>query len=680
MKSHILALIFFILISFSVYGESPQMRQHNLMPTPSKIEFTGNQYWLDSTFVISVEPNNSRPLNEYATRVLRRLSGRTGLFFTQDFITEKTKSSSSGLILKFQREGKVKLGEVESYTLNIEKNKITIKAETDIGAFRGLETFLQLLEADENGYYFPTVEIEDSPRFSWRGLMIDVSRHFMPIEMLKRNIDGMAAVKMNVLHLHLSEDQGFRVECKSLPKLHELGSDGLYFTHEQIREIIKYANERGIRVMPEFDVPGHSTSWLTAYPELASLPGPYTIERNWGVFDPTFNPTIEETYIFFDKFFKEMSELFNDEFMHIGGDENNGKQWNQNPSIQKFMKENGIKDNHELQSYFNKRLLAILTKYNKKMIGWDEIFQPDMPNNIVIQSWRGQKSLVESAQKGYQAILSNGYYIDLIQSAEFHYLNDPIPADTPLSPEEQKFILGGEATMWAELVTNETVDSRIWPRTIAIAERFWSPGNVRDVDDMYRRMEGISFQMEELGLTHISNYEMMLRRLTNNQNIIPLKNLVDVVEPVKLYSRHRQGRKYTQQSPYTRVVDAARPESMTARKFNKLVDSFIASDDEQVRTELRFMLMSWVDNYDELLVIMKNTPIIQEMKQMSNNLRRLAETGLEVLDGKINGRIFTDEWKSQKLKLIEESKIPYGQTELALVPAFEKLINSVQVK
>jgi hexosaminidase len=650
------------------------------MPIPSNIEFTKNQYRLDSTFTITVLPNNNNRLNEYATRALRRLSGRTGLFFTQDFLTEKSKTSQIGLTISFKREGEVRLGEVESYSLTIEKTKLILKSETDIGAFRGLETLLQLLQADEKGYYFPTVKIEDKPRFSWRGLMIDVSRHFMPIEMLKRNIDAMAAVKMNVLHLHLSEDQGFRVECKSLPKLHELGSDGLYFTHEQIKEIIKYANERGIRVMPEFDVPGHSTSWLTAYPELASLPGPYTIERNWGVFDPTFNPTIEETYSFFDKFFKEMSELFNDEFMHIGGDENNGKQWNQNPSIQKFMKENGIKDNHELQSYFNKRLLEILTKYNKKMVGWDEIFQPDMPKNIVIQSWRGQKSLIESAQKGYQGILSNGYYIDLIQPAEFHYLNDPIPADTPLSPEEQKFILGGEATMWAELVTNETVDSRIWPRTIAIAERFWSPGNVRDVDDMYRRMAIINSQMEELGLTHISNYEMMLRRLTNNQNITPLKNLVDVVEPVKLYARHRQGKKYTQYTPYTRVVDAARPESMTARRFGKLVDEFMLNKNEETRTEIRFLLMLWVDNHDEFLLITKSSPVIQEMTKMSFNLRLLSETGLEILDGSMNGRVFSEEWKTQKLKLIETAKIPYGQTELALNPTFEKLINSVQMK
>lgn len=677
MNSYILTLVISILIPLSLFGEQTKMYKHNLMPVPSKIEFGNDKYRIDSTFIIKISPKNISELNSYATRVLRRLSDRTGLFFVQDFITEKSNEKSGNLTITTKRKGKVVVGEDESYTLSINEKGIQLDAVTDFGAFRGLETFLQLLEVDEKGYYFPEVKIEDSPRFKWRGLMIDVSRHFMPIDMIKRNIDGMAAVKMNVLHFHLSDDQGFRVECKSLPKLHELGSDGLYFTHEQIKEIIKYANDRGIRVMPEFDIPGHSTSWLTAYPELASAPGPYTIERNWGVFDPTFNPILEETYDFFDKFFKEMSELFNDDYMHIGGDENNGKQWNQNQDIQKFMKQNGIKDNHELQSYFNKRLLKILTKYNKKMVGWDEIFQPDMPNNIVIQSWRGQKSLVESAQKGYQGILSNGYYIDLIQPAEFHYLNDPIPSDTPLSPEEQKFILGGETTMWAELVTNETVDSRIWPRTAAIAERFWSNGKIRDVEDMYRRLDRVSFQLEELGLRHNSNYEPMLRRLTNNQDISSLKILTDVIEPVKIYTRHRQGKKYTQQSPYTRIVDAARPESMTARKFNQLVDSFIKENNEEGRLTLREMMLQWVDNHDKLKVIASKSYIIREILPMSSSLRDLAQTGLQVLDGKMNGREFSEEWKIEKNKLIEMGKIPYGQTELALINGFEKLFKSV---
>src|SRR5678816_3175249 len=192
--------------------------------------------------------------------------------------------------------------------------------------------------------------------------MIDVARHFQTMEVLKRNLDGMAAVKMNVFHWHLSEDQGFRIESKKFPKLHQLGSDGNYFTQEQVKEIIAYARDRGIRVVPEFDIPGHSTSWLVGHPELGSAPGPYSIERRAGIFEPALDPTRDEVYKFLDTFLGEMAALFPDAYLHIGGDENEGKQWDRNPKIQAFMKEKGIKNNHALQAYFNTRLLKILQK------------------------------------------------------------------------------------------------------------------------------------------------------------------------------------------------------------------------------------------------------------------------------------------------------------------------------
>src|SRR5438045_4247746 len=227
-----------------------------------------------------------------------------------------------------------------------------------------------------------------------------------------------------------------------------MGSDVFMFSHEQVREIIAYARDRGIRVMPEFDIPGHSTSWLVGYPEIGSAPGPYTTERGAGIFEPALDPTREQTYKFLDGFLGEMAGLFPDEYMHIGGDENEGKQWDRNPQIQAFMKEKGIKDNHALQAYFNQRILKILQKHHKKMIGWDEILHPDLPQDIVIQSWRGPKSLAEAARQGYDGILSAGYYIDLMYPAWQHYKNDPVAADTTLSEKELTHILGGEATMW----------------------------------------------------------------------------------------------------------------------------------------------------------------------------------------------------------------------------------------
>jgi hexosaminidase len=243
--------------------------------------------------------------------------------------------------------------EDESYTLEVSERQVVINAPTVVGALRGLETFLQLLSGDASGYYIPEARIRDTPRFPWRGLLIDVGRHWQPVEVIKRNLDGMAAVKLNVLHLHLTEDQGFRIESKTFPRLHQMGSDGLYYTQEQIRELIAYARERGIRIVPEFDIPGHSTSWFAGHPELASAPGPYQIERRFGVHDPSMDPTREETYKFLDKFLGEMAALFPDAYLHIGGDEVTGKHWRLNPQIQAFITKNNLKDKHGLQAYFN---------------------------------------------------------------------------------------------------------------------------------------------------------------------------------------------------------------------------------------------------------------------------------------------------------------------------------------
>jgi hexosaminidase len=442
---------------------------------------------------------------------------------------------------------------------------------------RGLETFVQLLESDKDGFYFPAVSISDQPRFVWRGLMIDSGRHFQPVEVMKRNLDAMAAVKLNVLHWHLTEDQGFRVETKKLPELYQKGSDGLFYTQDEIRDIIQYAADRGIRVVPEFDMPGHATSWLVSHPEIASGPGPYKIERQPGIFDPTMDPTNEKTYKLLKVFFKEMAGLFPDAYMHIGGDENEGKQWNANPQIQAFMKDNGIKSNHELQTYFNKRILPFLQQDGKIMMGWDEIFQTDLPKDVMIHSWRGTKALADAAKQGYQGVLSNGYYIDLMYPASSHYVVDPLPADNQLTAEEQKRVLGGEATMWSEWVSPETIDSRIWPRTAAIAERLWSPRSVNDVDDMYRRLAIVDRELENLGLTQRKNQLMMLRRLAGRENVTALSDFVAAIEPVKEYQRYQQ-RPQDMLSPLTGLIDAAQADAPLAREFDRAVDDLQAID------------------------------------------------------------------------------------------------------
>jgi len=653
--------------------------QLNLMPIPAHYQLENGKFRIDTTFEISIKGNPNDRIYSAATRMLRQLSRRTGIYFHQDYITKASNSNSTKLQVMCKEPGLLKLDENESYTLTISPRQITLEAENDLGALHGFQTLLQLVSTDSLGYYFPAIFIKDKPRFPWRGLLIDVSRHFEPVNVIKRNLDGMAALKMNVFHWHLTDDQGFRVQSKIFPKLTELGSDGKFYTQAQIKEIIKYASDRGIRVVPEFDIPGHSTSWLVAYPNLASAPGPYKVQRGFGVFDPTFDPTNEKTYKFFDKFFGEMAKLFPDEYVHIGGDENNGKQWRANPKIQEFMKKHNMSNVHELQTYFNKRILQILTKYHKKMIGWDEILQPNMPKSIVIQSWRGIASMVKAAKEGYKSILSSGYYLDQMQSAGKYYAVDPLPSNTPLTDTEKKDILGGEAAMWGEMVTPENIDSRIWPRTAAIAERLWSPQNVKDVNDMYRKLRVVNLYLDELGLTQIKNYGMMLRRMTNGQNIAPLKELVNLVEPVKGYERYNHGITYTSYYPYTHVVDAARPESIHARDFNIMVSDYIGGKKEDYKI-LKSKLEKWQKSSVELKPIIKHSPILWEADSLNTEYQLTTKAGLEALGNLHNNVEVDSNWINSEIITIEKWRKPFANVNLEIVDAVKELIEAEKIK
>jgi hexosaminidase len=651
-------------------------RKLNLMPVPASVKWQNERLAVDANFKVATRGHSDARLQAGIWRFIKRLEGRTVLTLSP---TLGPDDQMTPLIINCQGPGKniPSVGEDESYRIDITRRQAMLSAPTVVGALRGLETLLQLLDADRTGYFFPGVQIDDRPRFPWRGLLIDVARHFQTMDVLKRNLDAMAAVKMNVLHWHLTEDQGFRVESKKFPKLHQLGSDGNYYTQEQVKEIIAYARDRGIRVVPEFDIPGHSTSWLVGYPELGSAPGPYTIERRPGIFEPALDPTREDVYKFLETFLGEMAALFPDDYLHIGGDENEGKQWDRNPAIQDYMKKKGIKDNHALQAYFNTRLLKILQKHNKKMIGWDEILQPELPKDVVIHSWRGTAALAEAARKGYDGILSNGYYIDLIQPASQHYVPDPLPADSTLTPEEAKHVLGGEATMWAEWVTPETIDSRIWPRTAAIAERLWSPRNVTDVEDMYRRLAIVSLQLEELGLTHKKNQEMMLRRLVRNDDIGPLRTLVSVIEPVKEYRRY-QMRPQTMLSPLTGVIDATLPDSETARKFSFMVTEFLNDGPryQLYRAELSQMLGDWQTAGASLGPLIDRSPALREVKPLAHSLSQLGESGLEAVTYLRLGMPPPREWRETSLAKVDEAAKPTAALEFVVIGGMKQLINT----
>ena len=673
MTNRYFLLLVLLICTLPVHAQQ-QPPKHNFMPVPAAVNFHPERLVVDSSFKAATRGHTDARLQAGIARFIKRLEGRTVLSFTPGMAPD---DQTTTLVIHCDGPGKETpaLGENESYNIDITSRQALLKAPTVVGALRGLETVLQLLAANRNGYYLPGVQIQDQPRFPWRGLLIDVARHFQTMEVLKRNLDAMAAVKLNVFHWHLTEDQGFRVESKKFPKLHQLGSDGNYYTQEQVREIIAYARERGIRVVPEFDIPGHSTSWLVGYPELGSAPGPYSIERRPGIFEPALDPTREEVYKFLDTFLGEMAGLFPDAYLHIGGDENEGKQWDRNPKIQAYMKAKGIKDNHALQAYFNQRLLKILQKHGKKMIGWDEILQPELPKDVVIHSWRGTAALAEAARKGYDGILSNGYYIDLIQPASQHYVADPLPADSTLTPEEAKHILGGEATMWAEWVTPETIDSRIWPRTAAIAERLWSPRTVTDVNDMYRRLAAISLQLEEFGLMHKKNPEMMLRRLVRHDDIGPLRTLVSVIEPVKEYRRY-QMRPQTMLSPLTGVVDAATPDSEAARRFSWMVEEFLNDRPrfQLYRAELSETLAKWQTSGASLEPMIDRSPSLKEIKPLADNLSVLGETGQEALSYLILETPPPSEWREKSLAKLDEAAKPHAALEFAVITSVRKLV------
>ncbi len=616
--------------------------QPNLMPWPAKIQMGQGSLAIGPVIRISIR-GYSEPRLENAARRLGEI--------VQDNPT---------LVIECERAG-----EEESYRLVITSRGARLTATSPLGILRGLETFRQLIVSDSA----PAVDIDDHPRFPWRGLHLDVSRHWMPIEVVKRNLDGMAAVKLNVFHWHLTDDQGFRVESKRFPKLHVFGSDGLYYTQEQVREVIAYARDRGIRVVPEFDIPGHATSWLVAYPQFASAPGPYRIERNWGVFDPTLDPTRESTYQFLDAFIGEMAALFPDHYFHIGGDEVTGKQWKNSPHVRAFMRKEHLKTVEELQAYFNRRLQKVVAKYGKSMEGWDEILDPDLPKSILIQSWRGQKSLAESARHGFSSILSAGYYLDHIEPASTLYAVDPLDHDAAaLTDEEKSRILGGEVAMWGEFVSPENVDSRIWPRAAAVAERLWSPQEVKDVPSMYRRLDAVSVELDRLGLTHKSSYGMMLERLTAGDSIEPLKTLADVVTPATFGQRIRT-HKYTQQTQLNKLVDAARPESETARQFAALVD-------HMDRAQIQISLTRWRDNDARLKPLLERSDLLREDIPVSENLSRLAIIGLQSLEYLARGEHPPDAWAAQQRAFIDTCKKPQAELRQAIAPSIEKLVSA----
>ena len=679
-RQALLVIILAVLSAWSVAmsdeTSTPAEFVNTLMPQPSQLSAQEGRLIITSSFTATAEHFRDPRLDAAVKRVLDRLRMHTAIAIA----ATSTSSTPATLIVSVGGPGeKIQtVNEDESYSLDVTPSGAHLHSATVVGAMRGLETLLQLIQSDATGYFVPSISIRDTPRFRWRGLLIDCGRHFMPFDVLKRTLDGMASVKLNVFHWHLSEDQGFRMESKAFPKLAGLGSDGLFYTQEQAREIVTYARDRGIRVVPEFDMPGHSSSWFVGYPDLASAPGPFHIEREFGVFDPVMDPTRESTYKFLDTFIGEMAAVFPDHFLHIGGDENNGVEWNANPRIQNFMHEHKLKDAAALQNYFNQRLLKLLEKHGKDMIGWDEILTPDLPKGVVVQSWRGFDSLAAGAKNGYRGILSAGYYLNHKNTAEVHYAVDPLPAASTLNTDEQARILGGEACMWTEQTSPQTLDSRIWPRAAAIAERFWSPRTVNSVDDMYRRLAVESLRLEGFGLTHISQEGVSLRRFAGTEQIGPLQIFASVLEPVS-FDEQASMQHQNALTPLNQLADALPPDPPSRHNFEVLVRSYLRDPRARKHEEAKLVagFNSWIAAEPAILQLMSASPQLAQAEPRAPQLAELGTTGIEAVWYLSSGLPAAAGWKTEKLALVDAAEKPQALVRFTVIKPLRDLVNAV---
>ena len=647
------------------------------MPLPRSVKIGSGKLSIDGHFSAGITGQHDVRLDAAFDRFLARLDRQCGEIRRAQI----TNGAASAHVLNLKVAGPggaiQGVNEDESYKLAVTSTSADLTAATDVGAMHGLETFLQLVEVSGGSCWLPSVTIDDAPRFPWRGLHLDVSRHFQPVSVIERTLDAMAVAKLNVFHWHLSDDQGFRAESKLYPRFTKVASDGLFYTQDEMRHVVEYARARGIRVVPEFDIPGHTTSWLLAYPEIGAGEDIKELPQVFGIPQAELDPSNEQTYKFLDAFIGEMAAIFPDAYFHIGGDETKGLGWLANPRIKAFMDKQGFKTPEELQAYFNRRLLPILTRHGKKMMGWDEILQPSLPKDIVIQSWRGEKSLSDGAMQGYTGILSAPYYLDAEKTSEQMFLADPIPADTKLTAEQQKLILGGEVCMWGEHINAETVDSRIWPRTLAIAERFWSPQSNRDVAEMYRRLRITSLQLEDVGVTHISGPQKLRRNIAGTENPAALEVFASVLEPTNLHERYLQ--QHTDRlTSLNRLVDAVVPDPPSRQEIARDIDAVATGTPgaKAAALGLRARFTSWLAAGPELQALAATSPRFNDQAQRSHQLMALVATGLEALAFLEAHATPSTDWKNTRLATIDEAQKPSGMVKFVFLPDLRRLVEA----
>ena len=536
------------------------------------------------------------------------------------------------------------LGDDERYRMEVGPGRIAVEAPTEWGVLRALATLAQLACRNGEDCFFPHCEIEDAPRFPWRGLMIDTARHFISVGTLERTLDVMEFYKLNVLHLHLSDDQGFRFLGAAYP---ELADRRAHYTQEELASLVRRAAARGIRVVPELDVPGHSASWLAVHPEWGLGEPVSAVSTRFGVHACCLDPGNQAAMRAVATLFGELAGVFPDSHAHFGGDEVT------------------LPDGRHacaMQAAFNSRMADILRGLGKSPVAWDEVIQPDLPRSVVIQSWRGAVARSRALRAGFDTVHSAPYYLDLFYPADLHYAFDPetdagvdLAGDPRLAHVRDGLlalsrrwevetgetggpgggrVLGGEACLWTELVTDELLDTRLWSRMPAIAERFWSPADVRDTDDMYRRLAATQATLARMGV--VDPGRDLRGRLTrsglSDEDALGLMPLIDMLEPVKWYARLLGSstpgtvggnRPYDTDAPLDRVVDCIPPESLSASRL------------AQVRDEdrLRELIAGWRSQRDWVKRCSRQG-IVRELTGVSETLSCLAEQ----LDDHLQGR------------------------------------------
>ncbi len=686
MKKLFLALLFLGLSCASIKAQ-----KSSILPFPQSVQAGTGFFRIDRKINVgSVE--NLNPKLQQAVKRLQLIWEKKSLQKLQF-----SKDASSDFVFQIDAQWTGKSKSSEEYELSIDK-QIAIKAKSETGVLHGLESLSQLIQADSLGYYLPKLVISDWPRFEHRGLMIDVARHFIPLDVILRTIDAMAASKMNVLHLHLSDDEGFRIESKKYPLLHEKGSQGEYFTQSEIQKIVDYAGKRSILVIPEFDLPGHSQSWFVGYPNLASEKKEYQIGPRFIIEEgkpfnmmmmsqlinstptPTINPTEEKTYQFLETLFKEMATLFPGPYFHIGMDENNGVAWKNNPQIQDFMKAKGIANEHDLQAYFGERLNKIVAKIGKKSIVWEEAFHSKMSKNMVIQLWKPammgkvvqSKEVVDQQQ---QVLISRGFYLDYFMPAYFHLMN---PEFLQLKSDEG--VLGGEAAIWTELVDKNNFEIRIWPRAVAVATRLWSAKEEQHVENFYDALSSFDLHLTSLGLQHHGQIEGHLKTLLHAELTETDREMFDLLAPTKGFKRliaTMTQPTSKQFSHFEQLADALPSDSYNKWRFRKVIKLYLEDTFNPIKKDaVMLQLQKWSSLSDYVKSKSNHSPHLKSIIPLVDQISlcsKMLYNKLNLLNAQPDSKILTEILKLKKMNVAEVECVISDELESILAGKLKEI-------